>query len=76
MPFTFSCSFCLARSALGIAHRLYAEASFKTGDRAAAQRPIDEAMSICTKHNESNSLRASDKELLAQLSVERSDYYR
>ncbi len=61
---------------LGIAHRLYAEASFKTDDRATAQRHIDEAISICTKLSETDSLRDSDKGLLAQLTAERSDYYR
>lgn len=61
---------------LGVAHRLAAQASFRTGDRPAAQSHIDEAIAICSRLNEMKSLRASDADLLAQLSNERSEYLR
>ena len=59
---------------LSIAHRLAAEAYHMQGESAKALEQIDAAIAIATKLRDENALRASDKQLGAELEQEKARY--
>jgi non-specific serine/threonine protein kinase/serine/threonine-protein kinase len=59
---------------IGVAHRLAAEAAYKKGDRGAAVENVDRAIQINRELAAKNSLRESDKGLVAELEKEKSLY--
>lgn len=59
---------------LGMAYRLYAQASYQKGDKIKAVEFIDKAISIFRQLEKENALRDSDKILFAELEKEKADY--
>jgi tetratricopeptide (TPR) repeat protein len=59
---------------LAFAHRLAAEAYHTQGESAQAVGEVDVAIAIAAKLREANALRASDKELPAELEQEKAKY--
>lgn len=59
---------------LGFAYRLSAQAYFNKGEKTKALESIDKAIAIIKKLKDLNSLRDSDKNLLAELEKEKNDY--
>jgi tetratricopeptide (TPR) repeat protein len=61
---------------IGVAHRLMARALFATGNKARAIENIDKAIAINQQLKDKNSLRDADKDLIAELQLERNEYSR
>lgn len=59
---------------LGMAHRLTAQACHKKGDNAKAIEQVDRAAAIFAKLRDVSSLRESDKNILEELELEKSQY--
>lgn len=59
---------------LGVGHRLLAEALSKKGDRTGALENIERALAIAIELRDKNSLRDSDKDLIAQIQNEKAAY--
>ena len=61
---------------LGIAHRLLARAQFALNNKTSAVENVEKAIGMIEELKEKDSLRAADKDLLAELQQERSEYSR
>lgn len=61
---------------LAVGHRLIAESYFKLADRNAAVENIDKAINLVNGLKAENAIRESDKNLLTELEIERSNYYK
>ncbi len=57
-----------------VAYRLIAEAYFKKGEKAKAIENVDKAAAIIRRLTELNSLKESDKDLIAEIEKEKAEY--